>query len=316
MFAAVMLLALLIDRGLGWPDAVFQRIGHPVTWIGRIITILDSNLNTPRLTQVQRKLAGVVVCGTLVVAVAGLSFVVQSAVLQLPLGAVLVAVLAWPLIAARSLADHVAAVATALDTGGVEAGRASVAMIVGRDPSALDEAGVARAAIESLAENASDGVVAPLFWGVVLGLPGIAAYKTINTLDSMIGYRTEKHAAFGWASARLDDVVNYVPARLTAVLFAVAGGHFTRALKAAQRDAGLHRSPNAGWPEAAMAAALNIRLSGPRAYHGTLSDDPWVHPEGQETTPDDINRALRLYGQMLNWGMALLVLLTLFGATA
>ncbi len=179
-----------------------------------------------------------------------------------------------------------------LAAGDIDAARQAVSMIVGRDPARLDEAGIARAAIESLAENTSDGVVAPLFWGALFGLPGIAGYKAINTLDSMIGHRNERHEAFGWAAARIDDVANIIPARLTGLLFALTGPGPRDALLCMVRDARHHRSPNAGWPEAAMAGALGVRLCGPRAYHGELADEPWLNGSARDPAAADISRAL------------------------
>jgi adenosylcobinamide-phosphate synthase len=209
-------------------------------------------------------------------------------------------VLAWPLIALRSMHDHVAAVARPLERGDLDGARRAVAMIVGRDPATLDTAGVARASIESLAENTSDGIIAPVFWGVVGGLPGIAAYKAINTLDSMIGHRNERFEAFGRVAARLDDVVNVIPARLTGVLFAIAGPrNAMRSCRVMVRDAHRHRSPNAGWPEAAMAGALGLRLSGPRAYGMTLSAEAWLNAGAPDPGPKDLGRALSLYRRVM-----------------
>jgi adenosylcobinamide-phosphate synthase len=215
-----------------------------------------------------------------------------------PLALVLLAVLAAPLLAQRSLWTHVLAVADALDGGGLEAGRKAVSHIVGRDPRALDEAGVVRAAIESLAENFSDGVVAPAFWCAVGGLPGLAGYKAVNTADSMIGHRTPRHEAFGWAAARLDDLVNLPASRLAALWLILAGamqGTGREALQAVARDARHHRSPNAGWPEAAMAGALGLRLAGPRVYAGVRVEDGWMGDGRAEATTADLRRALRLY---------------------
>jgi len=218
----------------------------------------------------------------------------------------LTGVLAWPLVAARSLYDHVARVARPLARGDLQGGRDAVAMIVGRDPNQLDQAGVARAALESLAENTSDGIVAPLFWGVLLGLPGIAAYKAINTMDSMIGHMSPRYRAFGWAAARLDDLVNLVPARLTGLLFvAAAGASWKTALKVMMVDAGHHRSPNAGWPEAALAGALGVRLSGPRVYDGALSSEPYVNAGAADPSPYDLARGLVAY----LWAMGIMGLL-------
>jgi adenosylcobinamide-phosphate synthase len=226
-------------------------------------------------------------------------------------GLILAAILAWPLVAARSMHDHVDAVARPLIAGNLPAARQAVSMIVGRDPSQLDAAGIARAATESLAENTSDGIVAPLFWGAIFGLPGIAAYKAINTLDSMIGHRSIRHEAFGWAAARIDDVANLIPARLTGILFAAVSAQPGVALATMWRDARQHRSPNAGWPEAAMAGALGIRLSGPRIYAGQFTQEPWVNAAAPDPAPADLNRALALYVRamlVLAAGLALLAL--------
>jgi adenosylcobinamide-phosphate synthase len=294
MFATAMLAALVVDAALGWPRALFARIGHPVTWIGALVTMLDRDWNTARdpiAARRQGMIATLVVLGL----TAGLALAVQSLLPHGAAGIILVGLLAWPLVAARSLHDHVAAVVVPLATGDLAAARAAVAQIVGRDPERLDEAGIARAAIESLAENASDGVVAPLFWGAILGLPGIATYKAINTLDSMIGHRTPRHEHFGWFAARLDDWVNLVPARLTGLLFALVSGRVGETLAAMRRDAPRHRSPNAGWPEAAMATALGVRLSGPRSYGERIAQEPWVNPAAPDPGPADVERALQVY---------------------
>jgi adenosylcobinamide-phosphate synthase len=210
------------------------------------------------------------------------------------------AVLASSLLSQKSLADHVKAVADALDDDGLPAGRKAVSMIVGRDPENLDEAGVSRAAIESLAENFSDGIVAPAFWLGVGGLAGGVAYKAANTADSMIGHRTPRHEAFGWAAARFDDLINLPASRLTALLivlgaFFVEGASLKNAWSAVWRDAKKHRSPNAGWPEAAMAGALGLALAGPRVYGGVLVDDVFMGAGRREATSADIRRALKLY---------------------
>jgi adenosylcobinamide-phosphate synthase len=288
-----MALALAIDAAVGWPDRLYARIGHPVTWIGRLISALEMrwNLGAP----MRRRLTGAL-CVLVVTAAAAIpAWAVQSSLPPGPAGVILAALLAWPLIAARSLHDHVAAVARPLAAGDLAGARAAVSMIVGRDPARLDEAGVARAALESLSENASDGVVAPLFWGAVAGLPGIAAYKAINTMDSMIGHRNERYEDFGKVAARLDDLVNLIPARLTGLAIALGSGRPRAAIRAMTRDARNHRSPNAGWPEAAMAGALGIRLSGPRVYGDRIADEPWLNAGAPDPTPRDLSRGLALY---------------------
>lgn len=295
MFASAMIVGLALDACLGWPDAIFARIGHPVTWLGRVIAALDARWNrgSPR----RRRLAGAA-CAAVVVAAAVLPAAGLAALLPggWP-GVVLTGVLAWPLIAFRSLRDHVAAVAAPLGAGDLDGARRAVARIVGRDPSKLDTAGIARAAIESLAENASDGIVAPIFWGALLGLPGIAGYKAVNTLDSMIGHRTPRHEDFGWASACVDDLANLIPARLTGLLFALSARRPGESFAAMRRDARRHRSPNAGWPEAAMAGALGIRLSGPRVYADRVADEPWLNAGAPDPKATDIGAALRLAGR-------------------
>jgi adenosylcobinamide-phosphate synthase len=308
-----MLVAMLLDAAIGWPAWLFERIGHPVTWIGKLILALDRRLNREEFSPIKRRALGVV---ALLLVIAASALVAGAVVAAAPsgwIGLLLSGIAAWPLIAVRSMREHVEAVARPLETGQLAEARHAVSMIVGRDPSALDEGGIARAAIESLAENTSDGVVAPIFWGVVLGLPGIAAYKAINTLDSMIGHRTPRHERFGWAAARIDDAANLIPARLTAVLFALVSRNPAVALRCARADAKKHRSPNAGWPEAAMAGALDIRLSGPRSYNGKLSAEPWVNEGGGEPSSADIRSALDVYRRAMLALAALLVLLVVWG---
>lgn len=305
-FAAMMALALLIDAAIGWPDRLFRAIGHPVTWIGAVIAACDHRWNEPGTA---RRVRGVAVLALVAGLAGGVSLGVQ---LVLPggwVGIVLGGILAWPLVAARSMYDHVAAVARPLQTRDLAAARLAVSRIVGRDPTQLDTAGVSRAALESLGENTSDGIVAPLFWGVVAGLPGIALYKAINTLDSMIGHKTLRHADFGWASARTDDLVNLVPARLTGLIFALVSRRPLRALRVMIRDAGHHRSPNAGWPEAALAGALHVRLSGPRRYGSTISDEPFINLDAPDPTAGDLTRGLALYVRVVAAHFALIVAL-------
>ena len=290
--------ALTIEAAVGYPAWLFRRIGHPVTWIGALITVLELRLNNAQRGFAERKAAGVLAVLILV----GIAFAAAAMLAALEhgwLGILVVACLAASLPAQRSLYVHVADVAHALDRDGISGGRLAVSKIVGRDVAALDESGIARAAIESLAENFSDGVVAPLFWLVVLRLPGAVVYKAINTADSMIGHRSERYAAFGWAAARLDDLVNLPASRLSVVWLILAaallGLDVRGGLRAVARDAGHHRSPNAGWPEAAMAGALGIALSGPRVYGGVRVEDRFIGGARRDVSASDIRRALRLY---------------------
>lgn len=306
-----MLLALALDALVGWPDRIYRRIGHPVTWLGALIHRLDSSWNSDSASDRRRIALGALTVLVVLAAAVIPALVIVALLPQGWLGTLVTGILAAPLVAGRSLYDHVADVARPLSLGDLSGARASVARIVGRDPDRLDTAGVARAALESLGENASDGVIAPLFWGALLGLPGIAGYKAINTLDSMIGYRTARHHAFGRVAARLDDVVNWVPARLTALLFAVASGRPIRVLQGARPDAPLHRSPNAGWPEAALAHGIGCRLSGPRAYSTGMEDQPWVNAAAEDPDAAAIRRGLGLYVRMLGLTAALLGMLAL-----
>ncbi|WP_108502137.1 adenosylcobinamide-phosphate synthase CbiB [Paracoccus indicus] len=296
--ASVALIALILDALIGWPAWLFRHIGHPVTWLGRLIAALDRRMNRGGW---RRAKGGVAV--VLVIAAA----VIPAVILQAALGP-WTAVLAWPLVAARSLDEHLRAVVRPLLARDIGGARQAVAMIVGRDVSTADEAAISRAALESLAENASDGVIAPLFWAAVAGLPGIAAYKAINTLDSMIGHRTPRHEAFGNVAARLDDAVNLIPARLTGLLIAAAGWS-RAAITCAWQDAPGHRSPNAGWPEGAMAGALGVRLSGPRTYGDRISPEPWLNAPAPDPTAQDLRAGITLYRRAVAICAALLLAL-------
>src|SRR5262245_40113959 len=300
MAATLALLALLIEVIVGYPDRLVRAIGHPVTCTGRMIADLDRAWHLVPMTDASRRTDVVAAVLAIIGVPAIIGYVVERGVLLLPLGIVVAAIIASTLIAQRSLREHVARVAAALEHDGVAAGRAAVAHIVGRDPDTLDEAGVARAAIESLAENFSDGVVAPAFWLAAAGLAGGAAYKAINTADSMIGHRTSRHDAFGWAAARLDDLVNLPASRLSALFIVAAaavspGASAVHAWRAVVRDAPRHRSPNAGYPDAAMAGALGLALAGPRVYGGVRVDDAVIGDGRRDATATDIRAALRLY---------------------
>jgi adenosylcobinamide-phosphate synthase len=300
MAVTLAFLALLIEAVVGYPERLTRAIGHPVTWMGRLIGMLDRTSNREGMSDASRRVAGALALLVVIVLTVTIAWLLERSLLLLPFGIIAVAIVASTLIAQRSLHEHVARVAAALDQGGIVAGREAVSHIVGRDPAALDEAGVARAAIESLAENFSDGVVAPVFWLAVGGLPGGAAYKTINTADSMIGHRTPRHQAFGFAAARLDDLVNLPASRLSALLIVAAaavtpGASAVDAWCAVMRDAHKHRSPNAGYPEAAMAGALGLALAGPRVYGGIEVADAFMGNGRREATASDIRAALNLY---------------------
>jgi len=295
----IVVLALLIDALIGDPDWLWKRLAHPVVLIGAVIGWLDRVLNRESWSERLRKFAGILAVLALITIAGIIGFFLEANLRQTWGGFAATAALAATLIAQRSLYDHVARVSDAFGAGGLEAAREKVSLIVGRDPQTLDEAGVCRAAIESCAENFSDGVVAPVFWLALLGLPGLLIYKAINTADSMIGHLSPRYRSFGWAAARLDDLVNLVPARLSGLLIAlvapVVRGSIKQSLATMRRDARKHRSPNAGWPESAMAGALGVALAGPRTYGGRVTDDPFLNDGGRAAaTPADIGRATRV----------------------
>lgn len=296
--AGILVGALLLDAIFGEPRWLWQKLPHPAVLIGKLIGRTDHDYNNG----INRKAKGVIVVIALVLAAWVLGGVISL------FGWLPQMLLAAALLAQRSLVDHVQAVGDALRQS-LGDGRLMVSRIVSRDTKAMDESAVARSAIESGAENLSDGVIAPAIWFLIGGLPGLLIYKTVNTADSMIGYKTERHKDFGWAAARLDDVLNWVPARLTALLIAAthAGLGQWRAIKA---DAKLHRSPNAGWPESAMARALEVAVAGPRSYDGVMQEFPYVNPQGRrELAANDVDACCRAL--WLTWAAGLAVVVAL-----
>lgn len=315
----VLLAALIIDAVLGDPPWLWRAVPHPVALIGRVITFFDHRLNRDSRTPLDRRLRGVVVASGMTLAAIGLGLCVTELRRRWEWGWTIEVVLIWTLIAQRSLFSHVSAVARALEKDGLAGGRRAVSMIVGRDPETLDEHGVARAAIESCAENYSDAVVAPVFWYVLFGFPGLLAYKTVNTMDSMIGHRSERYLEFGMAAARLDDGMNLIPARLSGILLSLAAlfvpkGRPLAALRVMWRDHGHHRSPNSGWPESAMAGGLDLSLAGPRRYPGYVAQERWIGDGRARATVADIRRALMVMAVacLLDGGLVILLVLAQF----
>jgi adenosylcobinamide-phosphate synthase len=306
-------MACLIERYLGYPPALFRLIGHPVQWMGDLIAWLDETFNTKPDDEVEGLLRGGLAIVLLLAATVLPAYMLQHLLNDVPGGAVINILIATAFIAQKSMQTHVADVSRALSDS-VVAARREVAKIVGRDTRELDESGVAKAALESLAENTSDGIVAPVLWYALLGLPGIIAYKAINTADSMIGHRSDRHLFFGFCAAKLDDLVNLPASRLSALLFAGAawlssGETSKRAWASALRDAGSHRSPNAGWPEAAMAGALGLRFGGPRSYNDGVVNLAWMGDGRDVLTRSDIDAGLKLYSRSLWIMFGVLVLL-------
>jgi adenosylcobinamide-phosphate synthase len=296
----LLLAALALEPLLGEARGPVAKLPHPVRLIGGLVGLLDRKLNREDRSEADRRGRGILLVPFVCLLAASAGAAVTWLSRHVPFGWLLELALMISLLAQRSLFRHVRRVGEALREGAIEAGRAQVAHIVGRDVRGLDDHGVARAAIESCAENFSDAVVAPAFWYVLFGVPGILVYKAINTMDSMIGYRSERYLAFGWAAARLDDAVNLIPARLAGLYLAGAAVALpdadpARGLRTMIADAGKHRSPNAGWPEAAMAGALGLSLAGPRSYLGVVVDDPWIGDGTALATARDVMRALSLF---------------------
>ena len=317
----VLSLALILDRMVGDPPQLWQKLSHPVVLFGKAISMGEKRFNNHNLSVQALRRNGM----WLTIGLVALCVIIGLALEYLlpflgTAGALVEIVIVAVFLAQKSLADHVLAVANGLREDGIEGGRRAVSMIVGRNPEHLDEGGVSRAAIESLSENASDGIVAPAFWFLIGGLPGLLAYKLINTADSMIGHLNERYRHFGRFAARLDDVVNYIPARLTGLLTALAAA-FThdretgkRALHVMWRDARLHRSPNAGWPESAFAGALGLALAGPRQYGAEKVDGPMLNSDGKrDANADDIDAALKLFWSLMSLMTGLLIFASLSG---
>jgi adenosylcobinamide-phosphate synthase len=294
---------LAVEACFGYPQFLYARIAHPVVWIGKLIAALEHRWNDPARSDIQRRTLGIVAM-IIATGVAGaVGYAIQSSARQLPFGAAVVVLIATVGLAQRSLYVHVRDVLGPLARDDVAAARAAVSRIVGRDTAQLTSSGVAAAAIESLAESFNDGIVAPAFWLAIGGLPGLFAYKALNTADSLIGHREPRWRMFGWAAARADDVVNLIPARLAGLLIVIAGG---RGLRVMWRDASRHASPNAGWPEAAMAGALHVQLGGAATYDGVWHERP-IFGQGHSPDAGDLARALQIYlaSCALLWALAL-----------
>tara|TARA_B100000530_G_C15894119_1_gene462655 strand:- start:441 stop:1403 length:963 start_codon:yes stop_codon:yes gene_type:complete len=312
----IVLLALAMDAIIGDPNWLYRKIPHPIAAIGCMMNQLDLFLNRPQVKNPTKKILGVLFI-IIALSVAGIiGWGMQTGLKLMEFGQLLEAILVSIFLAQNSLYRHVRNVAQALVSDGLDAARLSVSHIVGRDPATLDDSGVCRASIESLSENFSDGVIAPVFWYLIAGIPGILMYKTLNTADSMVGHLSPKYKYFGWASARLDDAANFIPARLTALLIfltalIIPSTKGFKSLRSCLTYANRHRSTNAGWPEAAMAGALDIRIAGPRVYNGIVVNDPWMGDGNPNLRTNDINRALKLYfsSNIIN---ALILVLLLF----
>ncbi|MEP7454828.1 adenosylcobinamide-phosphate synthase CbiB [Phyllobacterium sp. SB3] len=299
----ILFLALLADRYFGDPEWLWQKIPHPVVMFGKAISYVDKRFNKATNSDQQRRRDGFLAILVLLLLSAAAGFFVHLALRTIPpFGGLIEAIIVAVFLAQKSLGEHVERVAGALREEGLIGARRAVSMIVGRDPDVLDESAISRAAIESLAENTSDGIIAPAFWYALLGLPGLFVYKMLNTADSMIGHLNDRHRNFGRFAAKLDDVANWIPARLTGLLIASAAWTFhgygaaKQSFDVMMRDARLHRSPNAGWPEAAMAGAIDVALAGPRIYGGVIANEPMLNGAGRrDAGSENIEDALHIF---------------------
>ena len=312
---AMAAIALVIEYFVGYPQSLQRLIGHPVEWIGKLIAYLDEGLNDPDAEDTEQRNHGIFAIAALCIAVGIPAYAIEKLLFTFQYGWAINVLMATAFIAQKSLRDHVSAVARTLPQSIIEA-RKEVAKIVGRDPSNLDESGIAKAALESLAENTADGITAPIFWFAIAGLPGIVIYKAINTADSMIGHKSEKYLHFGWAAAKLDDLVNLPASRLTGLMFAGAAWFKSKArsqaaLNAMWRDSNKHQSPNAGWPEAAMAGALDLKFGGPRQYDGEMVELPYMGDGRGQINAGDIDKGLELYDRALLILLAVAALLAM-----
>ena len=291
MTLSCILLALILDAFLGEPVWIWSKIPHPTVLMGRIIKWCELKYNNG----INRKNKGILFIAFMVIFLAIFGYLIE----RLPFSAIWKILIVSILLSHKSLPEHVTAVSLGLQKN-LSQGRTAVAMIVGRDTANLAETDIARSAIESAAENFSDGIIAPLFWFLIGGLPGILIYKFVNTSDSMIGYKNIQYNQFGWAAARLDDLLNWIPARLSGLLICIVHQN-NSALNIMWRDAKLHRSPNAGWPESAMAGVLDVSISGPRSYEGVIKNYPFVNVDGKKKlTAVDIDNAVDVLWR--SWG--------------
>ncbi len=294
-YPVVIILALLIDILIGWPNKLFIIIGHPVTWIGKVINFLEKTLNKKQFNKLKKRNLGILMICFLSFPIMISAIFLTSFLKEWPFYVIIEAILIWPFLAIRSLHAHVYAILLELERNDLGAARIALSKIVGRDVKNLNEEQICKASIESLSESTADGVIAPIFWALVFGFPGILFYKIINTLDSMVGYKNERFKDFGWASARLDDLINWIPARLTAFLIVVLAYNPLKAFLFSSKNSTASPSPNAGWPQSAMAYALQIRLMGKKSYNGVIIDQASINEHAPFPKKENLREALKLY---------------------
>ena len=307
---AIIILALFIDLLIGWPNKLFITIGHPVTWIGKAINFLEKALNKQQFSMIQKRALGILmICLLNFPILIGATFL-MSFLKELPFNIIVQALLIWPLLGVRSLYSHVHAILLELEKDDLGSARITLSKIVGRDVKNLNEEQICKASIESLSESTSDGVIAPIFWALAFGFPGILFYKIVNTLDSMVGYKNERFQDFGWASARLDDFINLIPARITAIVIAILTSNPLKAFLFASKNSVASSSPNAGWPQSAMAYALKISLMGQKSFDGLIINQPSINEYAPAPKRQKLREALNFYKKIV---ILVIVILTAVG---
>jgi adenosylcobinamide-phosphate synthase len=295
MMPLILLIALTLDIVIGWPEKIYASIGHPVSWIGKVISYFERSLNKSKYPGKLRKLFGTLTFLLTVLPITVVAFLIEKMLINFPYGFFIQAILIWPFLATKSLYTHVKDVADALDKKDLIASREALSKIVGRDLTNSDENTICGGAIESLSENTSDGIISPLFWAFLFGLPGIVFYKTVNTLDSMIGYRNDKFLNFGWFSAKVDDFVNWVPARLSSILVCFLTLKPIKTFLFSFKNAKASTSPNAGWPQATFAYVLGVSLLGPKRSKGVLIEQPTINIGQPLPGKENLSTALKYY---------------------
>ena len=305
--ALIIFFSVCIDIFFGWPKVLINSIGHPIIWVGKLINFFDLLLNKDSFKPFFRYFFGILTLLTTTILCVFLAISIVNYTNHYKYNFLFLIVLIWPFIAINSMYSHIKYIIDDLEKGNIKAARFSTSKIVSRDTESLSEKELIRASLESLSENTSDGIIAPIFWALLFGLPGIVAYKVVNTLDSMIGYKNHKYNYFGWASAKLDDLINYFPARITSILFLIFSKNILSNFKNLLIDSPKHKSPNAGWPEAAFAYTINVRLSGPRVYDGLTYNEKWVNEYGLEPKLIHLKQSLILFKKVI-----ILLLLLLF----
>jgi len=308
----LLLVGIFLEICLGWPNILLKNIGHPVIWIGSLINLFDIKLNKKAYTYQTRKIFGFVTLIFTTLATVFFFKIIANILQNLFFVEFIYIILIWSLMCSRSLYNHIIQIANDLEKNDVIKAKKSLSKVVGRDTTNLRKKGIIRASLESLSESTSDGIVAPIFWYFLFGIYGLIIFKTINTLDSMIGYKSKKYLAYGYASAKIDDILNIIPSRLTGLIFVILSSKPKNTFKIMTKNASKSNSPNAGWPESAFAGALSIRLGGPKTYSGISNKNKWLNGECNNPTINDFHEGIKLYLKSVTFIIFIIVMSTIF----